>query len=268
MNSNNVVLQVDKLSKIFHQGKKEILALDEVSFNLLPGEILGIVGESGSGKSTLGKILAGLFLPSSGKISLLGKDPSHFKTREKARLIQMIFQDWKSSLDPRMDVFDILTEGWKIHHLISQKEIKEKLSRLLDDFDLSNDLISRKPSELSGGQLQRVVIARALSLSPKILIADEPTSSLDRYLRRQVMNLLKRKVKELKISLILISHDWEAVTYLADRIFVMFHGKKVEEAPPSFFQKNPIHPYTQKLIHPKSHLPLELKWEETNTYFS
>lgn len=224
----NELLTARELTKVFKKGKAHVTALEKVNFSLHSHEILGVVGESGSGKSTLGKLLIGLLKPTAGDIMIEGKKIHTLTHRTRARLIQMIFQDWKSSLNPRMTIAQILLEPWQIHTAaITPQKMHDEVLKSAQAFNLEPELLTRTPQQLSGGQLQRVTMARALSLSPKILIADEPTSSLDIPLRRQVLQLLKNKFDELDFSLIFISHDMEAVTQLATRVIVIDKGKVV-----------------------------------------
>lgn len=243
------LLRAESLTKVFQKDASAIFALENVTFELAQNEILGIVGESGSGKSTLAKILVGLLTSTQGKVFLEGHLIENLSIKQKSRTIQMISQNWLSSLNPRMSIFEILTEGWKIHHLIENSKLQIKAEELLDHFELNRRLLSRKPRELSGGQLQRVAMARALSLNPKILIADEATSSLDIPLRRQMLRFLKAKSLEKGFSLIFISHDIEAVNFLANRVMVMFQGRIVEIGTPGPISQSAIHPYTRRLIH-------------------
>lgn len=261
------LLRAENLTKQFYQGNTAILAVDKINFELKAGETLGLVGESGSGKSTLGKVLIGLLKPSSGKVFLNGKNLTHYSRLEKASLIQMVFQDWQSSLNPKMSISKILSEAWIIHKL-NRRELEQKLLNLSEDFELDASILRRTPRELSGGQLQRVTIARALSINPKILIADEPTSSLDISLRRQVLSLLKKKIQEMNLSLLMISHDIDAVLSIVSKVFIMFRGKIVEIASPNRLLENTIHPYTLRLIHPDRFLNNEPDWEKLNETFS
>jgi oligopeptide/dipeptide ABC transporter ATP-binding protein len=261
------ILRTEKVTKRFYQSKATVLAVDEVDFDLKEGETLGLVGESGSGKSTLGKLLIGLLKPSSGNVYLNGKSLEQYSRLEKAKLVQMVFQDWQSSLNPKMPISKILSEAWMIHRY-NKKEIEQKLLKLADDFELDSDILQRTPRELSGGQLQRVTIARALSINPKILIADEPTSSLDITLRRQVLELFKNKINKMGLNLIIISHDLDAVVSLASKVLIMFRGKIVEMGSPDQILKTPIHPYTLRLIHPGQFPDPEGNWEKLNDDFS
>jgi oligopeptide/dipeptide ABC transporter ATP-binding protein len=231
--------------------QKFLKAVDGVSLELRKGEILGLVGESGCGKSSLGKSILRLIEPTDGKIEIDGKDflSIHGKNLRRFRPhIQMVFQDPYASLNPRMTVFDILEEPLKAHRKWDSatrfKKIQESLSRV----GLSAAHSKKYPHEFSGGQRQRIAIARALILDPKIIVADEPVSSLDVSVQAQILNLLKDIQTELGLAMIFISHNLAVVKYIADRIAVMYLGKIVEIAPCEEIYKNPQHPYTQALV--------------------
>lgn len=261
------LLLCENLSKSFRQGSTIVSAVDNANLSLEKGQILGIVGESGSGKSTLGKLLVGLLKPDHGKIQIHDRFLGHINRKDLSRMVQMVFQDWQSSLDPLFNIYDILTESWSIHRLFHVAEYQKHLFDLLDLVQLPKDVLLRIPRQLSGGQLQRVVIARALSLNPEILIADEPTSSLDIPLRQQILELFFRLKSTLHIGMIIISHDLDAVTSLADHIFVMFRGKFVEHGTAQDIIKKPHHPYTIKLTHPDRLIFDDEYWEKINDSF-
>lgn len=226
-------------------------AVDGVSFDLAPGEVLGLVGESGCGKSSLGKALLRLVKTTSGSISIGGTD---FLSLEGETLrsfrpkIQMVFQDPFASLNPRMTVYETLREPLRAHFTWPELEIRKKILETLDQVGLSKESLDKYPHEFSGGQRQRIAIARALILDPPIIVADEPVSSLDVSVQAQVLNLFKRIQKERKLSLLFISHNLSVVNYLCDRIAVMYLGKIVELAPRKALFESPKHPYTQALI--------------------
>lgn len=261
------ILRAENISKTFHHGGSRIQALHEISLDVFEGEILGVVGESGSGKSTLAKLLIGLMHPSSGEVFLDHHSLGKYSRLDRARLIQMVFQDWQSSLNPKMKVSQILSEPWQIHRKSAPNDFENALLRITEIFTLDHDILNRTSQSLSGGQLQRVSIARALVLNPKILIADEPTSSLDIPLRRQILELLKNKTKELHLTLVIISHDLEAVLSLATRIIVMYRGKIVEMMDPTQIRKKAIHPYTSRLTSSQSS-SLDSLWDEMDQDFS
>lgn len=236
----------------FNFGQKKFLkAVDGVSFELQSGEVLGLVGESGCGKSSLGKALLRLQEPTSGSIELLGQNFLKLtgETLRKARpQIQMIFQDPYASLDPRMTIQATLREPLEAHGLWTGKESLKIIDDVLDRVAIPTTALQKYPHEFSGGQRQRIAIARALVLKPKIIVADEPVSSLDVSVQAQVLNLLKEIQKDLKLSMIFISHNLAVVKYIADKIAVMYLGKIVETGETSDLYQNPQHPYTRALI--------------------
>lgn len=236
----------------FNFGQKKFLkAVDGVSFELQSGEVLGLVGESGCGKSSLGKALLRLQEPTSGSIELLGQNFLKLsgETLRKARpQIQMIFQDPYASLDPRMTIQATLREPLEAHGLWTGKESLKIIHDVLDWVAIPTTALQKYPHEFSGGQRQRIAIARALVLKPKIIVADEPVSSLDVSVQAQVLNLLKEIQKDLKLSMIFISHNLAVVKYIADKIAVMYLGKIVETGETSDLYQNPQHPYTRALI--------------------
>lgn len=249
MKNDMIPLQGKNLIKHFNHEGRNVRAVDDVDIAVMTSEIVGLVGESGSGKSTVGKLLTGILSENKGQVDLFGRSLQSYSIRERSRMIQMIFQDWQSSLNSKMSVKEIIQEGWKIHKtMTSPEEMNKRLEKLCHDCEISKILLSRRPGELSGGQMQRVSIARALSLNPKILIADEPTSSLDIPVRHQILKLLKKIKEENGISILLISHDLEAVRMIADRIYIMFRGKIVETSAAEDLFVNHLHPYTERLF--------------------
>ncbi len=233
------------------QPKKILKAVDGVSLELRKGEILGLVGESGCGKSSLGRAIIRLIHPTSGTVDIQGVDflSLEGKSLRQARTqIQMIFQDPYASLDPRMTVFDILAEPLRAHRKLSAQELSARVAKYLEMVGLSTKSVRKYPHEFSGGQRQRIAIARALILEPKVVIADEPVSSLDVSVQAQILNLLKDIQKQLGLSMIFISHNLAVVKYIADRIAVMYLGKIVETATKDELYASPRHPYTQALI--------------------
>lgn len=231
--------------------KKTLKAVDGVSFSLKKGEILGLVGESGCGKSSLGKAIIRLIKVTDGHIEIGGQDFLALKggaLRRARPQIQMIFQDPYASLDPRMTVLDIVAEPLKTHTNLSAAEITKKITATLDLVGLSAKVSKRYPHEFSGGQRQRVAIARALILDPKVIVADEPVSSLDVSVQAQILNLLKDIQSQLGLSMIFISHNLAVVKYISDRIAVMYLGKIVEVAKKEDLYRAPLHPYTKALI--------------------
>lgn len=237
---------------LWDRGPERILkAVDGVSLDLLSGEILGLVGESGCGKSSLGRALMRLHEPTDGSIDVLGTDFRSLKgknLRQFRRNIQMVFQDPYASLNPRMTVFEALSEPIKAHFNLNSQELRKKIADTLDKVGLSSNSLNKYPHEFSGGQRQRVAIARSLVLEPRILIADEPVSSLDVSVQAQVLNLLKEIQKNTQLAMIFISHNLSVVKYISNRISVMYLGKIVETASKQDLFERPLHPYTKALI--------------------
>ena len=230
----------------------QLKAVDGVSFDLYPGETLGVVGESGCGKSTLARALIGLVTATSGKIlwqgrNLAGLDDKGF--RDVRRDVQMIFQDPLASLNPRMTIGDIIAEPLRnFEPHLSTAEVKAKVRQVMDRVGLLPNVINRYPHEFSGGQCQRVGIARALILKPKLVICDEPVSALDVSIQAQVVNLLKELQAEMGLSLVFIAHDLSVVKHISDRVLVMYLGNEAELATSHDLYANPTHPYTRALL--------------------
>ncbi len=237
----------------FLGAKKVLKAVNNVTFDIYEGETFGLVGESGSGKSTVGRTLIRLYEPSAGTIKFMDQDISgtlNKKERlELANQMQMIFQDPFASVNPRLTVEEIIGEGIRIHQPEKTRaERKEKIIELLEKVGLSKDHISRYPHEFSGGQLQRIGIARALAVKPKFIVADESISALDVSIQAQVVNLLKELQEDFKLTYLFIAHDLSMVKYISDRIGVMYKGKLLEIATAEEIYNNPIHPYTKSLL--------------------
>lgn len=229
----------------------QVRAVDDVSFTLYQGETLGLVGESGCGKSTLGKMLIGLEKPSEGRILYRNRDLLSLRGEEerKARTdLQMIFQDPYSSLNPRKRIYDILSAPLRYHKIVPEEKIDQEVKRLIELVGLPQNSSRRYPHEFSGGQLQRLGIAAALSLRPKLIVCDEPVSALDVSIQAQILNLLCSLQQEMGFSYLFIAHGLAVVKYISDRIAVMYLGRIVEIAPAEELFRNPIHPYTQALI--------------------
>lgn len=230
---------------------RTLKAVQGVSFELRQGEILGLVGESGCGKSSLGKAIIRLIEPTGGEVEINGMDFLGLKgkaLRQNRSAVQMVFQDPYASLDPRMTVSELLSEPLRAHGSYSAKALEEKIHRVLSLVGIPLKHARRYPHEFSGGQRQRIAIARALILEPKVLIADEPVSSLDVSVQAQILNLLRDIQRELHLSMIFISHNLAVVKYLADRIAVMYLGKIVEIADRESLFASPQHPYTRALL--------------------
>jgi len=231
--------------------RKTLKAVDGVSLELFQGETLGIVGESGCGKSSLGKAIIRLVKSAGGSVEINGRDflsLSGVELRRARTDIQMVFQDPYASLDPRMTVFNILAEPLNAHRRHSRVEVLKIVEKYLELVGLRPQSMKRYPHEFSGGQRQRIAVARALVLQPKIIIADEPVSSLDVSVQAQILNLLKEVKGQLGLSMLFVSHNLAVVKYIADRIAVMYLGKVVEIASKDGLYKQPLHPYTKALV--------------------
>ena len=236
---------------VFSRIRNYVRAVDGVSFDLEPGETLGLVGESGCGKSTTGRAVLRLIEPTSGEVSFQGTDVCSLNRESMRRLrreMQIIFQDPYASLNPRMTVGSIVGEPLTIHGIAKGKEKEEQVASLLHRVGLRPEHIRRYPHEFSGGQRQRIGIARALALNPKLIIADEPVSALDVSIQAQVINLLEDLQKEYGIAFVLIAHDLAVVQHVSDRIAVMYLGKIVEMASADKVVMEPKHPYTEALL--------------------
>jgi microcin C transport system ATP-binding protein len=228
-----------------------VKAVDGVSLDLSPGEALGIVGESGSGKTTLGRAIIRLLKPREGQILLDGDDLAKRKPKELRPLrkdIQIIFQDPYGSLNPRMTIRETILEGAILHGLASEKDSEAVLDQVLTEVGLETSIKDRYPHQFSGGQRQRIAIARAILLKPKVLVLDEPTSSLDRSVQFQVINLLKKLQRDHGLSYLFISHDLKVVRALCHRVIIMHKGKVVEEGATEDVFLAPREEYTQKLV--------------------
>jgi len=227
----------------------QVRAVDGVSVDVFPGETLGVVGESGCGKSTLGRVLAGLLAVTSGELSFEGKSVASQRGAERKRLrrdMQFIFQDPTGSLDPRMTVRDIIAEGLDAQAVGGDRN--RLVNDIIDRVGLRHDAASRYPHEFSGGQRQRIGIARALVLRPKLVVADEPVSALDVSIQSQVLNLLVELKREFRLTYVFVAHNLAVVSYISDRIAVMYLGKLVELGTTAQLYRNPRHPYTRALL--------------------
>jgi oligopeptide transport system ATP-binding protein len=228
-----------------------VRAIDDVSLDIAPGEIIGLVGESGSGKTTLGKTLLGMYPASSGHIwyegvDLAAADAADLKRHR--RDLQLVFQDPLSSFNPRFRIGDSIALPLRLHRICRRKDLETEVRKLLERVGLSGDHARRFPHELSGGQLQRVAIARVLGICPKLIVADEAVSKLDVSVRAQILNLLKTINRDINVSLVFITHDLSVARFLCSRIAVMYFGRIVELGPTESIFSDPMHPYTRRLL--------------------
>jgi oligopeptide transport system ATP-binding protein len=254
------LLRVEGLTKhfpverpgLFRRQRGTVHAVDDVSFELHPGETLGLVGETGSGKSTIGRLLVGLETPTAGRILYRGRDIaglSRAEWRQLRREIQMIFQDPYSSLNPRMTVEQLIQEPWLVHdRLVPRGSWAARTRELLDQVGLPADAGARFPHQFSGGQRQRIGIARALALEPRLIVCDEPVSALDVSIQAQVINLLTRLQRELGIAYLFIAHDLSVVKHISHRVAVLYLGRIIEIGSDDQVYHRALHPYTHALL--------------------
>ena len=252
------LLEVNNLRKYFpirggilSRVVANVKAVQDISFNVKPGEVVGLVGESGSGKTTAGRAILRLIEPTAGEVLFDGVDVVKLnkgQLREYRKKMQIIFQDPYASLNPRMTVGDIIGEAFEIHKLARGKEKEERVAELLIKVGLAPGHMRRYPHEFSGGQRQRIGVARALAVDPQFIVADEPVSALDVSIQAQVVNLLSDLKDELGLTMLFIAHDLAVVEYISDRVVVMYLGKIMEISPSKELYANPIHPYTEALL--------------------
>src|SRR5689334_10780034 len=252
------LLETRNLSKQFLVGSRfsslgirTIHAVDNVSLKIMPGETVGLVGESGCGKSTLGRCMVRLYEITAGELYFEGTDISNKSLRQMRplrRRMQMVFQDPYASLNPRRRVRDLIAEPLRVHLRLSEKEIRERVARLLDVVGLLPDHMERFPHEFSGGQRQRIGIARSIALEPNLIVADEPVSALDVSVQAQIVNLLADLQQRLNLTYVFIAHDLSVVRQVSTRIAVMYLGSIVELGNAADIFAKPSHPYTQALI--------------------
>lgn len=264
------LLDVRDLSVTFHSGRgwgsgrDKIHAVQGIDFSIKPGEAFALVGESGSGKSTTAKCVVGLQAPSRGSISFAGSALGSARGRDQRRAIQMVFQDPYSSLNPRMTIGAALVEILRVHRLVDSRDAAMKrAAELLDLVGMPQSALAQRPRTFSGGQRQRLGIARALAVEPSLLVADEPVSALDVSIQASVLLLLKRLQRDLGLTLLFISHDLAVVRQLCDRVAVMADGRIVEEGSVGRVLSHPTAEFTKTLLAAATELPaLEMNLEE------
>ncbi|MCR2808393.1 MULTISPECIES: oligopeptide/dipeptide ABC transporter ATP-binding protein [unclassified Microbacterium] len=252
------LLSVQDLVKNFALPRRSLIgprgavqAVSGVSFELERGKTLGLVGESGSGKSTTARLITGLTRPTSGRIEFDGVDVATASRRQRGamrRRMQMVFQDPRGSLDPRMRVRDVIGEGLVVHRIASGAALRARVEELLSIVGLQASDADKYAHEFSGGQAQRIAIARALATDPELIVCDEAVSALDVSVQAQILNLLRRLQDELQLTYLFISHDLNVVRYMSDEVIVMYLGRSVERGPAEAVFERPTHPYTQALL--------------------
>ena len=247
------LLEVRNLSKKFPVGERLFFsplrwlhAVRGVDFSIEAGKVFGFVGESGSGKSTIANLIAGVYSPSGGEILFKGAPLA--RTRKKRPVVQMVFQDPETSLDPRKNVRFLVSEGLMLHASESERERDTKVRAILDAVGLRDDVLYKYPHELSGGQKQRVAIARALILHPELLVLDEPTSALDVSVQAQILNLFMELQQNFDLTYLFITHDLKIASHFSDDIAVLYLGRIVEQGPVAEIVDRPSHPYTRALL--------------------
>ena len=246
------ILEVKGLKKYFKTPKGQLLAVDDVSFDIERGKTLGLVGESGCGKSTTGRSILRLIEPTAGEVIFEGKDiikAGKQEMRRQRKDMQIIFQDPFSSLDPRKNIGQIIAEPIQVNRMLhDRRAVVLRVAELMDVVGLSRRLINSFPHELDGGRRQRIGIARALALDPKFIVCDEPVSALDVSIQAQILNLLKTLQKDMSLTYMFITHNLSVVNHFSDDIAVMYLGKIVEKAPAVRLFERPLHPYTRALL--------------------
>jgi oligopeptide/dipeptide ABC transporter ATP-binding protein len=246
------LLQLDQVTRSFDVGgKRTLTAVRQLSLQIQPGEVVGLVGESGSGKSTVGRMAIALLPPTEGRISFDGTDLATMASDDLRRLrqrMQIIFQDPWGALNPRHTIGRLMEEPLLLHTSLTAQQRREEVVAMAQRMQLGLPLLERYPAQLSGGQLQRVCIGRALATKPDLLVLDEPTSSLDVSVRAGILQLLDTLRRETGVAMLFISHDLETIHALCDRVVVLYLGCEVESGPVESVFKSPAHPYTQALL--------------------
>lgn len=245
-----VAIEVKNLKKYFHTGDGDVKAVDDVSFHINKGEIIGLVGESGSGKTTLARTILGLTKMTDGSVIFDGIDmakASHKQMKELRHKVSVVFQDPASNLNPRETVLSSITRPLILQG-VSKQKAREKAEKALELVKLDKEYLYSYPHQLSGGQLQRIAIARAVVIEPQVMILDEPTSALDISVQAQILNLLLDLQEKLQLTYLIITHDLNVIRYISDRVAVMYLGRLVEYGPTEEVIRNPRHPYTQGLM--------------------
>ena len=257
---NKPVLRVQDLAVTFssvtggllHRQERQVRAVDGINFELFAGETLGVVGESGSGKSTLARAILGLVKPKRGRVMWMGENLTRRDDepmRQRRKELQIVFQDPVASLDPRMTAGDIISEPlWTFYPNMDRVQVDERTRGMMKMVGLLPNQINRFPHEFSGGQCQRIGIARSLVLNPRLIICDEPVSALDVSIQAQIINLLQDLQDKLGLALIFIAHDLSVVRHISDRVLVMYMGQAMEVSGKDHLYRKPLHPYTNALL--------------------
>ena len=269
MQQDDVIMKAQGLVMQFPSRHGLVHAVNGVSLSIRRGEVVGLVGESGSGKSTVGRCLVRLLNPSAGRITFVGTDITHTRQSQLRALrkdLQIVFQSPYAALNPRMRIDRLVEEPLKLHSDYTAVERRNRVQEVAETVRLSPELLRRYPNELSGGQLQRACIARALVTEPKLLVLDEPTSALDLSVRAGIIDLLCRLKEEMALSMLFISHDLDTVRSISDRVLVMYLGSLVEAGSARRVHDLPQHPYTRALM--SAHLPVKNTRRRTRITFS
>jgi len=251
MMSPDEILNVKGLKKYFKTTRGVVKAVDDVSFSVMKNETFGLVGESGSGKSTVGHVIMGIYAPTAGSITFMGKDISRGvgrRPKDLKKQIQIVFQDPASSLNPRRTIRQILELPLRVHHLAQDGDYDKRVFEMMDLIELPREFAERYPGEQGGGEKQAVAIGRALATGPSFVVLDEPTSALDVSIQAKIINMLMRFQKEFDLSYLFITHNLSLMRNVAQRVAIMYLGKIAELAGTSEFFSNPLHPYTKMLL--------------------